>query len=411
MLIVEAQDHVGGRVRQLHGFTGWPIEVGPEFVHGSKSKFTEVVQDYGFTFTEKPWPDFWYFGQQKLLTDNEGVAEEVDELHDFFEDVGDEAPPPPGQDVSAEQWLRSKGATPLQLEVADVCYANDFGCSLRQLGLREMITENQRWDSGETYLIMAQPMSAVVDKLRQGLAIHTRWPVSNISYDQGGAVLTGPDGARLGARKVVVTASLAVLQSGRLAFSPPLPADKQGALRRLRMGNAAKIIVAFDARFWPAQLYDVVCTHCFVPELWMTQHEVIDSSSNHLHAVVGFIAGERATALSKMQPEAAVQKFLDQLDEMFGSSQQQRPASAAYVKAHIFDWAQEPYVGGAYSYPSMGAEDGDREALAAPVDGTVFFAGEATHTCINPCMQAALETGQRAARQVLAALNAPSSRL
>jgi hypothetical protein len=66
------------------------------------------------------------------------------QLHELFDDVGDETPPPPGQDVSAEQWLRSKGATPLQLEVADVCYANDFGCSLQQLGLREMITENQR---------------------------------------------------------------------------------------------------------------------------------------------------------------------------------------------------------------------------------------------------------------------------
>jgi hypothetical protein len=91
---------------------------------------------------------------------------------------------------------------------------------------------------------------------------------------------------------------------------------------------------------------------------------------------VGFLAGERANSLSKMQPEAAVQKFLDQLDETFGDSQQPRPASSAYVKAHIFDWAQEPYVGGAYSYPTLGAHDGDREALAAPVAGTVFFAGE-----------------------------------
>jgi hypothetical protein len=66
------------------------------------------------------------------------------QLHDLFDAVGDETPPPAGQDVSAEQWLRNKGATPLQLEVADVCYANDFGCSLQQLGLREMITENQR---------------------------------------------------------------------------------------------------------------------------------------------------------------------------------------------------------------------------------------------------------------------------
>jgi monoamine oxidase len=77
-----------------------------------------------------------------------------------------------------------------------------------------------------------------------------------------------------------------------------------------------------------------------------------------------------------MQPEAAVQNFLDQLNQMFGSSHQPRPASSAYVKAHIFDWAQEPYVGGAYSYPSLGAQDGDREALAASVAGTIFFAGE-----------------------------------
>jgi len=98
----------------------------------------------------------------------------------------------------------------------------------------------------------------------------------------------------------------------------------------------------------------------------------------------GFIAGDRTAALSQMAPEEAVRKFLDQLDEMFGSSSgsssdssSRRPASSAYVKAHVFDWAQEPYVGGAYSYPSLGAHDGDREALAAPVKGTLFFAGGA----------------------------------
>jgi hypothetical protein len=88
---------------------------------------------------------------------------------------------------------------------------------------------------------MDQPMSAVVARLAAGLAIRTGWPVSDITYDAGGAVLTGPGGARLAARKVVVTASLGVLQSGRLRFSPPLPQAKQGALARLRMGNAAKV--------------------------------------------------------------------------------------------------------------------------------------------------------------------------
>jgi Flavin containing amine oxidoreductase len=81
----------------------------------------------------------------------------------------------------------------------------------------------------------------MVQRLATGLTIRTDWPVSRLCYDAHSAVLTGPDGARLRARKVVVTASLAVLQAGRIAFVPPLPEAKAGALRRLRMGNAAKV--------------------------------------------------------------------------------------------------------------------------------------------------------------------------
>ncbi|KAF6238025.1 amine oxidase [Scenedesmus sp. NREL 46B-D3] len=109
--------------------------------------------------------------------------------------------------------------------------------------------------------------------------------------------------------------------------------------------------------------------------------------------------------------QTAVQKFLAQLDDIFGSAQEPKPASSAYIKAHVFDWSQEQWVGGAYSFPSFGAEEGDREALAAPVAGTIFFAGEATHSSVNPCIQAALETGERAARQVSAALNQTVSKL
>lgn len=52
-----------------------------------------------------------------------------------------------------------------------------------------------------------------------------------------------------------------------------------------------------------------------------------------------------------------------------------------------------------------------REALAAPVDDVLFFAGEATHPAVNPCMQAALETGERSAAQVLRAAERTLSRL
>lgn len=48
-----------------------------------------------------------------------------------------------------------------------------------------------------------------------------------------------------------------------------------------------QIIIAFRQQFWPARLYDVICTHSFVPEFWMTQHEAVDQHNKALHAVVG----------------------------------------------------------------------------------------------------------------------------
>ena len=66
---------------------------------------------------------------------------------------------------------------------------------------------------------------------------------------------------------------------------------------------------------------------------------------------------------------------------------------------------------GAYTYPSLHAEVGDRDVLAEPLHDTLFFAGEATHPAINPCMQAAMETGQRAADQILAQSRKKGSKL
>ena len=72
--------------------------------------------------------------------------DELDRLHELFASVGQLSRPEP--DISAADWLRQEGVSERMLDVADACYANDFGCSLHQLGMSEMITENQRWDSG-----------------------------------------------------------------------------------------------------------------------------------------------------------------------------------------------------------------------------------------------------------------------
>ena len=43
-----------------------------------------------------------------------------------------------------------------------------------------------------------------------------------------------------------------------------------------------------------------------------------------------------------------------------GCQQVPRPATDAFVRGHMADWSKVPFIGGAYSYPTLGAHPGDR---------------------------------------------------
>jgi hypothetical protein len=69
------------------------------------------------------------------------------------------------------------------------------------------------------------------------------------------------------------------------------------------------------------------------------------------------------------------------------------------------DWNRDPYAQGAYSYQVVGGGDAT-SALARPVGGRLFFAGEATDTeGATGTVHGAISSGRRAARQVKRALN------
>lgn len=47
---------------QVHGLAPWPVEAGPEFVHGRHSVFTALCQQLGASFVELDWPNWWVAG-------------------------------------------------------------------------------------------------------------------------------------------------------------------------------------------------------------------------------------------------------------------------------------------------------------------------------------------------------------
>jgi len=84
--------------------------------------------------------------------------------------------------------MRGRGASERVVELADVCYSNDFACSLHELGMTEAIVESRGWDAGEEYLLKDRSLKHLVDHLASGLSILTRWPVARIDWTPGHGV-------------------------------------------------------------------------------------------------------------------------------------------------------------------------------------------------------------------------------
>ena len=68
------------------------------------------------------------------------------------------------------------------------------------------------------------------------------------------------------------------------------------------------------------------------------------------------------------------------------------------------DWEHDPFARGAYSYVAVDGSNATR-ALARPLRGTLFFAGEAVDTEGGTgTVDGAISSGRRAAKQVLRVL-------
>jgi hypothetical protein len=191
---------------------------------------------------------------------------------------------------------------------------------------------------------------------------------------------------------VIVTLPLGVLKAGVVKFDPPLPEAKTAAIQRLGFGNLTKVIVHFDAPFWPPNQYvfgyspaDISASPATIINIW---------KSHQIPALVLLIGGELSREIERW-PEARLREWaLGVLREMFGDAVAEPRAVARS------EWSIDPYARGSYSYIAVGSSPTDLEALAEPVGETLFFAGEATHRGHWAAAHGAYASGLREAARI-----------
>lgn len=75
------------------------------------------------------------------------------------------------------------------------------------------------------------------------------------------------------------------------------------------------------------------------------------------------------------------------------------PATDSLMDFVYFHWSNHPFIRGGYTSPTAHVYD-LRRVLSSPVEGRLFFAGEATSLRSCSTVPTAIETGVRAAEEV-----------
>jgi monoamine oxidase len=159
------------------------------------------------------------------------------------------------------------------------------------------------------------------------------------------------------------------------------------------MAQVTKVVLRFRAPFWRERVEDFEFLHSATSPFVTFWRQGIGDAQQ-------VVAWAGAPAAGEERPrEAAVEAALVSLCSQVGADP--GTARAALLGAHRYDYELDPHFRGAYSYVRPGGMRA-RELLARPVEGTLFFAGEATDTSEPATVAGALRSGERAAREILA---------
>jgi monoamine oxidase len=402
VLLLEARDRIGGRMWTRHEpDVAAPVELGAEFIHGDPTTTLQWLSRVGKTSIALPDSHRQLRNGSLLATDNYfQQVQNAMRRHDAIithemslaallnEHLAHELSPA-ARDYALMMAEGFDAADTSRVSARDI--ADEWNGDMLE-------TEQSRPEGGYTSLL-----AALSGALGTNVHLQLQHEVRAIEWSRGKVSVSGrflEQPFDFIARHAVITLPLGVLLQGERAvtFKPALE-SKQSALRHLIAGAVIKIVLKFRTPFWQeleeGKYRDVSFFHsphdCF-PTFWTT----VPTQSAMLTAWAG---GPRAVHLSTENSESElVQHALDSLEQLFGRSCDIRSQLDA---AYLHDWQRDRFACGAYSYVAVGGGQA-RQQLAASIQDTLFFAGEATHATAAATVSGALQSGERAAREIIA---------
>jgi len=403
--VLEARDRAGGRIlTKRAASTAVLMELGAEFIHGESAavmRWLKTANDAAVDVARDRW-----VAQAGKLRRADGDLSAMQETFGRFS--------PPKRDMTFTEFLERhrRSVRPAMRQLACNLVEGFDAADVTRISAKEVLDEwsgpasadGPTFRPARGYDTLIQAMQ---NTLRPDLAqLHFDTIVRAVTWRKGHVIVDAErhgEPLRMQAARAIVTLPLSVLQLPEAApnsirFTPELRA-KRSALMYLATGPVIKVVMSFARPFW-AELHGAryrraaffFAPHAAFPTFWT-------SLPVRTSILVAWCGGSRAELLAGKGENEIVASVLDSLRAVFGRG---RYASLLEgVSWH--DWQRDPFSCGAYSYVlARGARA--RRTLAAPLEHTLFFAGEACDTKGEAAtVGGALQSGARAAQQALAA--------
>lgn len=379
-LVLEARDRIGGRAHTVEA-GGFPVDLGCGWLHSADANpWSTIAQRLGLSIDRTPAP--WFKQAFDLDFPPDAQAAFGAYLAAFEHRLQRAAARP---DQPAANLFEPGSPWNARLDAFSSYYN---GAPFAEISVHDYAA----YEDSEVNWRVREGYGAAVGLFGQDAPVALQTPVSCIRWAGPRVRLETPAGT-LEARAAVVAVPTAALAEGRLRFDPALP-DKAQAAADLPLGYVEKVFLSLaEPEALPAESNLV------------GRQDSPRTGSYHLRPfgrplIEAFFGGALARELAGEGPGAFAAFAADELAGLLGSDFRRKLSPLASSA-----WTVDPWTGGAYSHARPGRASA-RAALAAPVAGCLFFAGEACSRTAFSTTHGAYRTGIAAAEAALAAVGA-----
>jgi len=380
-IVLEARDRVGGRGHTIMAAPEITFDLGCGWLHSAdKNAFVKIAEglDFEIDRTLPPWRERAYGKVFPQAARNEFIRA-LDEFYDRAWEAAQK-----GEDAPADLYLEPGNRWNPMIDAIST-YVN--GSELDRVSILDMDAyedTNINWRVRRGY-------GALMAAYGASLPLAFNCVVTLVDHSAKRVRIETSQGT-LAADKVIVTVPTNLIADGAIRFHPALP-DKVDAAANLPLGLADKVMLALDE-----------------PEALPSEGNLraatmrTEMGTYHLRpfgqpCIEGFFGGRFARQLEDAGDGAIAAHSIDEIASLLGNDFRRKLKPLKESR-----WAHDPFARGSYSHALPGHST-KRAVLAVPVDGRLFFAGEATSPNFFTTAHGAHDSGVRAAREVLGTIS------